>query len=423
MSLSGSSAATGHPNGPNPLLVARTDDLGRTFETVTVAAADRITLDPADYGNEGEPTEGNLWHKFSRLATDPNDPDKLYVGWRWGLWGLDLQPPDVSLPFRPYIASSDDGGESWNEQIDLLAAAGVEEGYGGSSALPVVGPDGTVYAFSEESLRAPPPGQTRPPSRLLMFKSTDGGATWESSVANDGSRPIEIAVPSVDPESGDLYLVYAARERTGEDEAPTPSEVYFTTSSDEGTTWSEPINITDDDPSRGADQYLPGITVAPNGRIDVAWYDYRNDPFYSPGEVDEDMGATVGQRYWDAYYSYSEDGGATWSSNQRITNPSVDGAEGATFANSDTQGPMGIASTDGTAYLAWSDSRATGREGDAEDAYFTRVRFDEAPVPVSATASDRSWLWGLLGAGAALAVAGLALLLGMRRSKAETSRG
>ncbi len=133
------------------------------------------------------------------------------------------------------------------------------------------------------------------------------------------------------------------------------------------------------------------------------------------------MGATVGQRYWDVYYSYSDDEGATWSANQRVTNPSVDGSEGVTFANSDTQGPMGIASTDGAAYLAWSDSRATGRDGDAEDAYFSRVRFTEAPVLGAETTEGSRWLWGLLGAGAALAVAGLALVIGVRRSGAGST--
>jgi LPXTG-motif cell wall-anchored protein len=421
VSLSGSSPETGHPNGPISLLVARTEDLGRTHETVTVAAADRVTLDPADYGSEGEAEEGNLWHKFSRLAVDPSDPEKLYVGWRWGLWGLDLQRPDASLPFRPYIASSDDGGVTWAESTDLLAAATGEEGYGGSAALPVVGPDGTVYAFSKESVQSPPEGQTRPPSRLLMFKSTDEGETWASSVADDGARSFDIAVPSVDPDTGDLYLVYGAREATGDDDPPSPSNVYFTMSSDDGATWSEPIDITDDDPSRTGDQYLPGISVAPNGRIDVAWYDFRNDPFYSPEGV-EGMGNTVGQRYWDVYYSYSDDTGATWSPNVRITKTFVDGAEGVTFANSDTRGPMGIASSDGAAHFAWSDSRPTGRTGDAEDAYFTRARFSAASSPASATGDDSPWAWAVVGAGAALALAGLALFVGVRRSKSTVER-
>jgi hypothetical protein len=414
VSLSGSSPETGHPNGPISQLVARTDDLGRTHETATVAAADRITLDPADYGNEGEPVEGNLWHKFSRLDVDPNNPDKLYVGWRWGLWGLDLQPPEVTLPFRPYIASSDDGGATWSESVDLLAAADVEQGYGGSAALPVVGPDGTVYAFSKESVRSSPEGPS-PEPRLLMFKSTDGGATWESSAVDVGSRSIDIAVPAVNPATGDLHLAYGAREQTEDDAPPAPSEIYVTTSTDDGATWSEPVNVTDDDPSGGRDQYLPGIDVTPDGRIDVAWYDFRNDPFYSPEGV-EGMGNTAGQRYWDVYYAHSTDAGATWSPNTRITKNVVDGAEGVTFANSDTRGPIGIASTDGAAHFAWSDSRPTGRDGDAEDVYFTRARFTEAASTAAATGDGPRWAWGVLGAGVALAIAGLALVAVVRRS-------
>lgn len=408
VSLGGSATETGHPNGPIALFVARSDDGGQTAETATVATADRITLDPADFGNEGDPVEGNLWHKFSRVAADPSNPDRLYVGWRWGLWGLDLQAPESSLPFRPYLATSDDGGQTWSEAVDLLSAASVPDGYGGSAALPVVGPDGTVYAFSEESLPSPAEGETRPPSGLLMFTSSDGGATWESTVVNDGNPAIEIAVPAIDPDTGDLSVVYAAREQTEDDEADAPSEVYYTGSRDGGATWSDPINITDDDPARGGGQFLPGIDIAPNGRIDVAWYDFRNDSF--TGGSGEDA---ADARYWDVYASSSTDGGASWSPNVRVTETVVDGSEGVTFANSDTRGPMGIASADQATYVAWSDSRPTGSVGSAEDVYFSRLRYAEVS-PLGAEAGEGSWTMVALGAGAALALAGLLFLLFVR---------
>lgn len=417
VSMSGSSLETGHPNGPISLLVARTDDLGRTHQTVTVAEPDRITLDPEDYGNEGEPVEGNLWHKFSALAINPENPDQVFVGWRWGLWGLDLQRPESSLPFRPYAALSEDGGQTWGEPIDLLSVSEGVEAYGGSAALPLVGPDGTLYAFAEESTRPAPEGEPSPNARVLQFKSTDGGKTWATSVVGDGGQNVDIANPAVDLDNGNLYLAWAAQDVTTKDEPESPSEVYVTSSTDGGETWNEPINITDDDSTGGADQYLPGISVAPNGRVDVAWYDFRNDPFVTP-EAPGVPESEVEQRYWDVYYSYSTDGGADWSPNMRVTETFVDGSEGATFANSDTRGPMGIASADDAAYLAWSDSRATGRQGDAEDAYFSRVRFAPPAELAGNEAGGARWLWGVSGAGIALALAGLALVVGTRWSRA-----
>jgi hypothetical protein len=256
-----------------------------------------------------------------------------------------------------------------------------------------------------------------------MFKSTDGGATWESSAVDVGSRSIDIAVPAVNLANGDLHLAYGAREQTEDDAPPAPSDIFVTTSTDDGATWNEPVNVTDDDPSGSRDQYLPGIDIAPDGRIDVAWYDFRNDPFYSPEGV-EGMGNSAGQRYWDVYYAHSTDAGATWSPNTRITKNVVDGAEGVTFANSDTRGPVGIASTDAAAHFAWSDSRPTGRDGgDAEDVYFTRARFAEAASTAAATGDDGPrWAWGVLGAGVALGVAGLALFVGVRRYKSTVER-
>ena len=71
---------------------------------------------------------------------------------------------------------------------------------------------------------------------------------------------------------------------------------------------------------------------------------------------------------------------------------------------------MGIASTNNAALIAWSDSRAGALpEFDVEDAYFTRVRFatDVARDPDSGFDVKSA----LAGSGAALALAGLALLL------------
>jgi hypothetical protein len=53
--------------------------------------------------------------------------------------------------------------------------------------------------------------------------------------------------------------------------------VYFTQSTDGGTTWSAPLRINDD--STTNDQWQPVITVTPDGtHLFMAWYDRRNDP-------------------------------------------------------------------------------------------------------------------------------------------------
>ena len=99
----------------------------------------------------------------------------------------------------------------------------------------------------------------------------------------------------------------------------------------------------------------------------------------------------------------------------RVTTPAIDGKAGATFNNIDTRGPIGLVATTGAAYLAWSDSRATQANGDAEDAYFSRIRHT-GPLRSGTSDTRTGWLWGLLGAGITLAAGGLVLLIGSRRA-------
>lgn len=195
----------------------------------------------------------------------------------------------------------------------------------------------------------------------------------------------------------------------------------MTTSADHGSSWRTPVRLDDASaPADRGDEFYPDVSVAPNGRVDVAWHDFRNDPT-GPRQVGQFYRS---ERYWDVYYSYSTDAGATFSDNVRVTNPSIDGKQGATFNNIDTRGAIGLQSTIDAAYLAWSDSRATDANGDAEDAYFSRIRFGGAAGgtggDLRAAGHDRpAWVWGSLGAALALVAGGLVLLLGVRRAKAR----
>ncbi|HEU4929638.1 MAG TPA: FlgD immunoglobulin-like domain containing protein [Candidatus Krumholzibacteria bacterium] len=80
-----------------------------------------------------------------------------------------------------------------------------------------------------------------------------------------------------------------------------PADVRFVRSTNGGVSWSSPVRVNDDTPGNGAWQWFATMSVAPDGRIDAVWNDTRNT-----GVVNESQ----------LYYSYSTDGGASWSVNE-----------------------------------------------------------------------------------------------------------
>jgi hypothetical protein len=191
--------------------------------------------------------------------------------------------------------------------------------------------------------------------------------------------------------------------------------VKFMRSRDGGKTWSDPVKVNDVEPLAhwGCCTFEPRMSIAPNGRIDVAWYDYRNDPAYDPKQT------RVGDqnRFQDVYYSYSTDGGRTWAGNVRVTDRLIDRKLGVHSGNYGLKGPIGIASADGAAFVAWDDTRNSVGDTQSQDIYFSRVRFstDKAVFASGPPSSSNRLLWGVLGAAVALGVVGLVLLVAQRR--------
>jgi hypothetical protein len=129
----------------------------------------------------------------------------------------------------------------------------------------------------------------------LLFYTGDGpnpgGLVGQVWVATDNSGG---------PTHGNVYML-CSLDPPGAD----PLDVRFSRSTDGGQTWSAPIRINDDAPGTNAWQWFGTLSVAPNGRLDVVWNDTRN----SGGDA----------RFSQVYYSYSADGGVTWSPNEPLT--------------------------------------------------------------------------------------------------------
>ncbi len=97
----------------------------------------------------------------------------------------------------------------------------------------VATPRGTLLAFCEGRVGS---ASDWAEMDLLMKRSTDGGKTWlpqQVIAPRDGKRPTSNATPIVDSD-GNIHLLYQRDYAVA----------YYTKSTDDGKTWSSPVNIT-----------------------------------------------------------------------------------------------------------------------------------------------------------------------------------
>lgn len=271
---------------------------------------------------------------------------------------------------------------------------------------------GSVYvAFMTGSANITP----SPPSAIVVSRSTDQAKTWTSVLARpfgyDNRQNPRLAWSPGGGPNGTLHLVYEGA--VGRPEIDSFAEVFYVQSTDMGQTWSTPRRLADDDPANVSGKYLPNVVVAPNGRVDVVWWDTRDDP---------------GVRGNDVYYTYSSDDGATWAKNIRMTDQTIDRRFGVWSNNFDQNSPPSLASTNAVALVGWDDTRfstgpaghvlvadpvnAIGVGGGVQDIFVSAVQF--STIHTGGSKAPKLALAGAVG----LLVAGLAFLgVGLMRRR------
>jgi hypothetical protein len=425
------------------VVVARSDDLGDSWETV-VAHDARPTADPQQVS----------LRPITGIVVDTSgSEDTVYVSYRQQFQN---QPSGSAPPVEPYIAVSTDGARTFqtysalggafasadtrNRQLQatttvpgftppttvagsFAATPDRVENFGSSTNGHGLTRDnaGNLYlAFPGQTFNNVTPGQ---PRGIFVSKSTDGGQTWAAVQAvpfsYENRQNTRIAWSPGGGSQGTLHVVWEAA--LGRPEMNQYSDLAYIRSTDGGQTWSQPSRIADDNPADLRGKYIPNITVAPNGRVDVAWWDLRDDP---------------GVRGMDVYYAYSEDDGVTWSRNYRITDQTIDRRYGVWANNFDQNSPPGLASTNEVALVAWDDTRfSTGEEGQVrvddptntigvgggvQDVFVSAVQFDTIAGGASRTTKILlAGLAGLLGVGLVL---GLVTMVSRRQSGPAPTR-
>jgi hypothetical protein len=236
-------------------------------------------------------------------ATESPFSGNVYISWT--SFG---PPPPIGFPGLPILFSrSTDGGLTFSPPLILSAPGEISHG-----SEPGVGRNGEVYVTW---IRLSPGPQ------LIMFaRSMDGGSTFSPPAAVAPVTSIGFATgrlvgnfrvnsfPRIDvnPVNGTIYIVYASNP-PGVDGA----DVFLTSSTDRGATWSPPIRLNDDVTNN--DQFFPDVAVNGAGMVEVVWYDRRSGP---------------DNQLIDVYGARVASNGQSTSPNQRLTSVSFPPAVG-----------------------------------------------------------------------------------------------
>lgn len=385
---------------PRHIFLAKSADSGRSWDTVKVWDAPE---EPS--AERGLKRNNRPW-----VAVDDNDPDHVYVSWMQ--WWTSVEP--VNDGNKALIAASSDGGETFGEPFSLREG----DPQGSYEARPAVDRHGWVHVVMPGRGRVPPgtPDDTPSPIRTVQYRvSKDHGETWSEAVeieeGNAGFAFNRKWGIRADPGSDTLYVIWYGNPNPRAEYPPDDRDIYMRVSRDSGETWSDRIVVNDDHELPDVQHYDPGMWVAPNGRLDIAWFDFRHSP--TPETVNQ---GNFGGAH-DVYYRSTTDGGLTFSDSVKITDRIIDRTIGVWSNRTHIHAPIGIVSTDDTVYFTWQDTRNGNQETSAEDVYFASLHLDgSAAVGGAADDDDEPSTLLLAGSGLVLGM-GVAMVVAFALSR------
>ncbi len=198
----------------------------------------------------------------------------------------------------------------------------------------------------------------------VMWRSSNGGAAWTQitmgssfPAVGDGTcgyfakvnpiwRHMGWGEPAVGPNNV-IHYVFAGHG-SGSDNG----DVFYTRSTDDGTTWSTPIKLNDDTDAQYKVQWMPSLSVNPSGRVTASWYDRRS--VNTACNAATDPGCN-----YERYGAQSPDNGVTWGANFAISSSIIpqpqqqDGGVQSCYA-----GDYDYSTAQGSnAYVTWTDGR------------------------------------------------------------------
>lgn len=284
-----------------------------------------------------------------RLAVDGQ---RVLVAW--------IQASEVratkSLGFGPppnpvVLVRSEDGGRTFSTPVTvsepgrlavqptLLAGPGAQVVVGALD----LGDDQATYQSTHEGQPGPPPAERW---RVVAWTSADGGASFRAAkTVADGVIPAQRVLIDLAPAPA-FALDHARRRMYAAWESD--RDVFLSRSDDGGSTWSPPHRL---GPATGG-QFLPGIGVAPDGRVDVVFYDRSGDP--------DDVAAEI-------WIASSSDGGRSFAT-AIVSDRPFDSMVGS-FTGEDVMlgSHLAVASQANRTTAAWADATRGNRVNNIVD--------------------------------------------------------
>ncbi|MHB1533417.1 MAG: sialidase family protein [Acidimicrobiales bacterium] len=366
---------SGPGNQPDGVWIERSTDGGESFRPPTAVAGP---------------------HAFQvSLAIDAHT-GRLFATWlQTQAFLCVLCFPTTGMPI--VLSQSADGGATWSTPVRVSDPGLARVG----SPVVAVGPHGnpSVVYFNYETDQLDwgnLPGTYHGNFSLMLAASKDGGASFAPGQVVDSSVvPPYRFIVYLAPEPGFAIGSDGERVVTWSDGRSGNPQVLARYSSGAGATWGGPV-VVNGDTAQGSAQILPAVSVAPDGQVDILYYD--------------STGSTA-----NVYLSSSSDGGATFPTVTQVSTASSNlqvGPQGSPFFTSqaDFGSRLSLVSTNHHVLAAWTDSRNGTVNTGKQDIYF-------ASIAVTPPASFSGILVIVVVAFAVLAVAGLILLIiGRRRS-------
>jgi hypothetical protein len=351
---------TANPDDPSQVVVAYNDSRGRNFNPINISGASFSTdggntftrLTKANGQSPFDNTFGDpviLYHKPSGTwvtvwldgacggqglggykSTTPDDPNswthfcgfnegsadresgwadnnpsspffgRLYVSWN------DFNAANANI----FVINSTDGGATWSSPVMVSTQATfvrdvqITGDLAGSGAIYVAGMDEGGGGFPHNDTN-------------LIFKSTDGGATWSNTYTGTpfpgpGVTAVGYFACMFNDFGGYwrhegwgepaavnnfVHLVYSQQGAPGD-----PGDVYYIRSTDGGVTFGAPLKLNTDSTTRP--QWQANLSVSPTGTLLATWYDARESANCVAGDP-----GTPCYRMWSRK---SNDNGASW---------------------------------------------------------------------------------------------------------------